>query len=388
VSAERTKVAMIGSRGIPGERGGVERVVEAVAPRLVSRGFDVRVYCARWLEYEGRTFAGVELRRVGGIRSKYGDTFTRSLLASIAEARSDSDVVHYHGIGSALFGLIPRAFGKRVVVTVHGLDWRREKWNAVGRTFLRLSEWATPRVAHETVVVGEAIGRYFERTYGRRVRFIPNGAEVRARRPAQRLLERGLEPDRYVLYLGRLVPEKGIHLLIEAFRSLPGAEHLELAIAGPSWYEESYGERLRELAAGDDRIVFLGEVDEEELEELYSNCLVYVLPSSVEGMSLSLLDALAYGCCIVASSIEANADLLGGAGAVFEAGDADDLRRALAEVIGDEELITSYRGAALRRATGDFDWDRITDTWAAVYHEVLGGGPPTTTPEGSSCRRC
>lgn len=363
-------VAMIGSRGFPGQTGGVERVLEAVGPRIVDRSdTSVRVYCPTWLDYTEPTYRGVELERVAGLRSKYGDTFTRSLRATLREMRSDTRIVHYHSIGSAPLAVLPRLAGKKVVVTVHALDWQRSKWNVAARTFLRFGEWASVRIPHRTVAVGADLAEQLRTSHGREVTYIPNGAEDRTPRDPELILEAGLEPQRYHLFLARLVPEKGVHVLIEAFRRLPD-DGTKLAIAGPGWYEPEYEARLHELAGDDPRVVFLGEVDGRLLEELYSNCLAYVLPSEVEGMSLSLLDALAFGCCIISSSIPPNTYLVGDSALIFETGDVDSLEARLREVHGDPELVERLRRSAAARGRRH-SWDAIADQWVSLYRELV-----------------
>lgn len=365
------KVAMIGSRGFPGQGGGVERVLESVTPRIVHTGrADIWVYCADYVDYEGDDFHGVQLRRLPSVRSKYGDTFTRSLLATLRELRGEADVVHFHSIGSAPLAWMPRLFGRRVVLTVHGLDWQRSKWNRIGRAFLRFGEWTAMRFPHETIVVSEELKAELEARHGRPTTFITNGAEPRTSVPVSIIRERwGLEPGSYVLFLGRLVPEKGAHTLIEAFRQLADPD-VKLVIAGPAWFEGTYNEELRSLAAGDDRIVFTGEVDEPPLQELYANCSCFVLPSEIEGMSLALLDGLAFGCAIVTSDIPENANLVGDAALTFPTGDADALADRLERILSDGSLADSLRASAARRAADSFDWDKIAEQWLAVYERV------------------
>jgi glycosyltransferase involved in cell wall biosynthesis len=368
----RPKVAMIGSRGFPGQHGGVERVLEAVCPRLVATGrADVVVHCAHWLDLEGNEYRGVELRRARGLRSKYGDTFTRSLVATFRELFSSTDVVHYHSIGSAPLALLPRLFRKKVVVTVHGLDWQRSKWNSLGKWFLQFGEWASVRFPHRTLVVGRELQEYLEQRYGRRIDFIANGAEHREPRPAELILEEGIVPRKFVLFVGRIVPEKGVHVLVEAFRSIDGVDDVQLVLVGSTWYESEYHDQLKRLVGDDGRIRFMGEVSDEVLHELYSNCAVYVLPSEVEGMSLSLLDAMAFGCCIVTSSIPPNANLVGDAGLVFRTGNVEDLAQQLGGVLRDDEAAEKHRTMARARAEGEFNWDRIADEWADVYDDLL-----------------
>ena len=190
--------------------------------------------------------------------------------------------------------------------------------------------------------------------------------------PPEQILDLGLERGKYVLFVGRIVPEKGVHVLIEAFRSLPSDHDVQLALVGPTWYETAYHEQLTVLVGDHPRIRFLGEVSDEMLNELYSNCAAYVLPSEVEGMSLSLLDAMAFGCCIITSSIPPNANLVGDAGLVFTTGNSAELAAQLKRVLTDERVADAYRVKSKARAEGEFNWDRIADEWANVYDQLCG----------------
>lgn len=368
----KPSVAMIGSRGFPGQPGGVERVLEAVAPRLVRTGrADVTVYCANWLEHDSDTFDGVHLRRVSGLRSKYGDTISRSIIATFRQLVGGADVVHYHSIGSAPLAILPRLFGKKVVVTVHALDWQRSKWNGFAKYFLRFGEWASVRFPHVTIAVGPEIKEYLEERYGRPVTYIPNGADRQQMVAPVTLEERGLVPGRFVLFVGRMVPEKGVHLLVEAFRSLPDSIDAQLALTGPIWYETEYHARLTSIIEGDERVKFVGRAEDDLLAELYSSCACFVLPSDVEGMSLSLLEAMAFGCAIVTSSIPPNKNLIEDAGLVFAAGNVDELRDRLVEVLTDDDLAAMIKARAKERSK-TFDWDVIADAWADVYDGLAG----------------
>jgi len=366
------KVSQVGSRGIPGHRGGVERVVEAVAPRLAARNHEVVVYCAAEANAPS-TYLGVKLRHIRSPRSKYLDTFMRSLIASFREMFSSSEIVHYHGSGSAPLALLPRMVGKKVVVTVHGLDWQRRKWSIFGRWFLQLGEWAAVKLPHKTVVVGPDLKTGLDELYGTDVILIPNGVEDRPQRPAKEMLEHGLSPRKYVLFLARLVPEKQCHTLIEAWRGLgPNVTgDMKLAIAGPSWHSAEYSASLKEMAKDDPSIVFLGEVSETMLEELYSNCFSYVLPSEVEGMSLSLLDAMAFGACVVSSDIPPNAYVVGEAGLTFPVRNAGALRECLHRLITNPVEAEGFRTAAKNRITNEFRWDRVVDRWEDLYRAMV-----------------
>ncbi|WP_119300606.1 glycosyltransferase family 4 protein [Dongia deserti] len=370
----RFKVAQIGSRGIPGHRGGVERVVEAVAPRLAARGHDVTVYCASWSREKAPTWRGVTLKYVPSVKSKHLDTLLRSFVATLGAMFGPADILHYHGSGSAPLAALARLAGKKVVVTVHGADWARRKWGALGRWFLQFGEWAALKIPHQTIVVGPDLKSGLDRIYGTDTLFIPNGTEERPKRPAKAILDLGLAARGYVLFLARLVPEKQCHTLIEAWMSLKDKGDLKLAIAGPVWHSVEYAASLKEQAKDDPSVLFLGEVSEEILEELYSNCISYVLPSEVEGMSLSLLDAMAFGACIICSDIPANAYVVSDAGLTFPAGDVGALRARLQEVISDPAHAQHLRDAALRRINNEFSWDQIAQRWEEAYRRVMVEG--------------
>ncbi|HVZ98876.1 MAG TPA: glycosyltransferase family 4 protein [Caulobacterales bacterium] len=364
------RIAQLGSRGIPGHMGGVERVIEAVAPRLVERGHDVTVYCADWAPTRVRDYHGVTLKHVPSLRHQYFDTIGRSALATLREIVGASDVVHYHGSGSAPLAPLARLFGKKVVVTVHGLDWQRRKWNWAAQQFLQAGEWAAVKAPHRTIVVGEGLRRELRSRYGADPQVIPNGAEARPRRAPDKIRAHGLRGDDYFLYLARIVPEKQPHLLIEAFRAMDDRRGLKLVVAGADWHSKDYAERVRKLAAETDDVLFLGAVDEPTLEELYSNCRAYVLPSEVEGMSLSLLDGLAYGACNICSDIPANIEVVADTGLLFRCGDVGDLRDKLDRAARDEAEVQARRHAARRRMSEDLSWDRIADAWDSLYREL------------------
>jgi glycosyltransferase involved in cell wall biosynthesis len=370
---QRFKIAQIGSRGMPGHSGGVERVVEAVAPRLAERGNEVVVYCADEPGPRTVNYRGVTLQRIKAPRSKHFDTISRSFVASMKEMWGSTQIVHYHGSGSAPLAILPRLMGKKVIVTVHGLDWQRRKWNIFGKLFLRFGEWAAVRFPHKTVVVGPDLKTELDKLYNVRTLLIPNGVEDRTPRPPRRIAEEfGLGERNFVLFLARLVPEKQVHTLIEAWMGLENKGGQQLVVAGPAWHSAEYAASLHEMAKDDPSVRFVGEVGEEVLEELYSNCSAYVLPSEVEGMSLSLLDSMAFGACVISSDIPANSYVVGDAGMTFPVRDANALRERLKVVIEQPEVVEGYRKAAKDRITHEFRWDRVTDRWQDLYAELMG----------------
>ena len=219
-------------------------------------------------------------------------------------------MVHIHAEGPAFFCWIPKLFGKRVISTIHGLDWAREKWKfGVGSKFIRQGEKNAVKYADEIIVLSKDVQKYFLETYGRETHFIPNGVNRPEVREAKLITDHfGLEKDSYILFLGRLVPEKGIRYLVEAFKNVKTDK--KLVIAGGSSDTDSFMEELKELAKGDDRILFTGFVQGAMLDELYSNAYIYTLPSDLEGMPLSLLEAMSYGNCCLVSDIPECAEVV------------------------------------------------------------------------------
>ena len=219
-------------------------------------------------------------------------------------------MVHIHAEGPAFFCWIPKLFGKRVVSTIHGIDWQREKWRSgFGSKFIHQGEKNAVKYADEVIVLSKGVQDYFKKTYGRETHFIPNGVNRPQIREAKLIRDDfGLEKDSYILFLGRLVPEKGIRYLVEAFKNVKTDK--KLVIAGGSSDTDSFMEELKELAKGDDRILFTGFVQGAMLDELYSNAYIYTLPSDLEGMPLSLLEAMSYGNCCLVSDIPECAEVV------------------------------------------------------------------------------
>lgn len=376
------KIAMFGHKRIPSREGGIEVVVQELSTRMAEKGHQVVCYNRRGHHVCGRQFdvpktteyQGVALREVPTVCVKGLAAATASFFSSFFTAFGPEQVVHIHGEGPALFCGIPRAFGKTVVVTVHGLDWQRDKWqHGPGARYIRRGEQAAVRHAHGLIVLSEAARQYFWDTYRRETVVIPNGMAPALPRKAREITRRyGLEPEGYVLYLGRLVPEKGVHTLIEAYRRISPVQ--KLVIAGGASDSREYVRRLKTLAGDHPGILFTGFVRGEVLEELYSNASVYVLPSRLEGMPLTLLEAMSHGCCCLVSDIPECTAVAAGAAALFRAGDASHLARELEALLGDPRERARRRQASAARSRQCRNWDAVTEQTLALYRE-LGGSP-------------
>lgn len=370
-------IAMLGHKRIPSREGGIEIVVEELAVRMAARGYRVTCYNRSGHHVSGKEFdtrrggeyRGVRLKTAAAINRKGLAAVTSSFFASLAAAVGPYDVVHIHAEGPAAFCWLPRLMGKRVVVTVHGLDWQRAKWKGgLGARYIHLGEKMAVWFAHEIIVLNRAAQQYFKDSYGRETRLIPNGVSRAEYAAPDRIREVfGLEKDAYLLFLGRMVPEKGIHYLIEAFRGVQTDR--KLVVAGGASDSEAYIDRLKEQAGGDSRIVFTGFVQKELLRELYSNAYVYVLPSDLEGMPLSLLEALSYGCCCVTSDIPECVDVTGEHGVAFQKGSAVDLRVKLQELCDDVGQVYRRREGAADYVCRRHRWDEVVDRTLELYQK-------------------
>lgn len=262
---------------------------------------------------------------------------------------------------------LPKLFGKRVVVTVHGLDWQREKWKkGFGAKYIHAGEKMAVRFADEIIVLSRNVQAYFQNTYDRKTIWIPNGVTRPDCMEAETIRQQfDLEKESYILFLGRLVPEKGIHYLIDAFKQV--ATDKKLVIAGGASDTDAYVQDLKNLSRQDDRIVFTGFVQGKALEELYSNAYIYVLPSDVEGMPLSLLEAMSYGNCCLTSDIEECTEVIREYGVAFRRGDIADLAQKLQVICNDAELVADYKQKAADYICQRYNWEDVVSKTLDVY---------------------
>lgn len=366
------RVAMIGLRGIPTAYGGIERHVEAIAPRLAGRGHDVTVY-GRSHCCEPGTFRGVRVRTVRTLETKHLETAIYAAGATLDALHRDFDLLHFHALGPSLFASLPRIGRVPVVVTVHGLDWRRAKWGALATGALRVGEITSFAFADRTVVVSQALRDHYRDGHGVAAEYIPNGVDLPGAPGSDGLRERfGVEPGSYALFVGRLVPEKGVHHLVRAWRRL--GRDVPLVVAGGGSHADEYETRVRALAAGDRRIVFPGFVGGEELARLYANARLFVLPSEIEGLSVALLEAMSFALPVLVSDLPENLEVIDDGEAVgerFRNGDDGDLAARVTALLDAPERAASLGRAARAAVERRFVWDRVVDRLDDVYRDVL-----------------
>ena len=371
------RIAMIGHKRYGSREGGVEVVVTELARRMAALGHEVTCYDRSGADVmtgdaadgRERVIDGVRVVPVKTIDKKGLAALSSSYFATLAAIKGKPDVIHYHAEGPCVpLPLVKRA-GIRTVATIHGLDWQRAKWGKLASTYIKMGERAAATKADGLIVLSKSAQSYFEGAYGRTATFIPNGIEPKQLRPVNQIKEKwGLDAGSYLLYLGRLVPEKRPELLIEAFKKLDTDKSLVITGGGSDTSE--YEASLRVAAQGDPRVLFTGFVNGEPLEELYSNCYAYVLPSDVEGMPMSLLEAMAYGRCCVTSDIPECADVLAGAGVTFLRGDAAALRASLESLLADRARVAAMGDAANKRVLSTYNWGSVVARTLDLYKEI------------------
>ena len=364
---------MLGLKGIPATFGGVERHVEELSARLVQRGHEVTVYCRRNYTPNGALHRGVRLRILPSLSTKHLDAISHTTLAAADIAARQFDVVHFHSVGPALLSFLPRIASRRpcaVVATVHAMDWRRRKWGPLARWCLRRGAWAAVTFPQRTIVVSRRMEEYFARR-GKRVVHIPNGVEAPCPAPLDELRRLGIEKDRYVLWMGRFVPEKRVEDLIAAFRQLTGATRLLLA--GEVNESDPYFKSLRAAAAGDPRIIFPGGLYGRAKAEALTNAALVTLTSDLEGFPIALLEGMRYGRPVLASDISENLEAVSPQvnGFFFRTGDPAALHERMVWILGHPAEAAKAAGRA-EQDSQLYDWGVIAGQVESVYRAAIG----------------
>lgn len=367
---------MLGHKRIPSREGGIEIVVEELATRMVTLGHKVTCYNRSGHHVSGKDFDGGKRKAYKGVRLKSVLTLdkkglaamTASVSGAICAAFGKYDVVHFHAEGPCAMLWLPKLFGKRCVATVHGLDHQRAKWGKLASTYIMMGEKCAVKFADEIIVLSKGVQDYFKETYGRETKFIPNGVNRPVIRKPELIKEKfGLEKDDYILFLGRLVPEKGIAYLIEVFKKVNTDK--KLVIAGGSSDTDEFASQLKEMAQDDDRIIFTGFVQGQLLDELYSNAYIYSLPSDLEGMPLSLLEAMSYGNCCLVSDIDECASVVEDKAIVFKKSDVADLQSKLQKACDDVEQVQKYKDEAADYICEKYNWDDVVKRTLELYRD-------------------
>ena len=383
------KVAMIGHKRVPSREGGVEIVVEELSARMARQGIQVDIYNRSGHNVAGskydnnkklKTYRGCRMLIIPTFQNKKLNAVVYSFLATVRALFGCYDVIHFHAEGPCSMIWLPHLFSIHTVATIHGLDWQRSKWGSFATRYLKFGEKTAAKYADEIIVLSKNVQQYFKDTYGRDTVYIPNGVNKPEIREAQIITEKyGIRKDDYILFLARLVPEKGLHYLLEAFGKLDTDK--KLVIAGGSSHTNNYVESIKkkvdkinenaskgkQKSIRDKRAIITGFVQGRELEELYSNAYLYILPSDIEGMPISLLEAMSYGNCCLVSDIDENAEVLETHGEKFSKCNVNSLYKKLCELIQDKDKVQSYRQNVLYYVLNKYNWDKVVEQTEKLY---------------------
>ncbi len=368
------KIVMLGHKRIPSREGGVEVVVEELSVRMVNLGNEVTCYNRKSNHVSGKeynlkkmnSYKNVKIKEVFTIDAKGLAAMTSSFFGAIKVAFSKCDIVHFHAEGPCAMMWIPKLFRKRCIATIHGLDWQRSKWGGFATKYIKFGEKTAVRYADEIIVLSQNVKDYFKDTYNRDTIFIPNGVNAPDNKDCMEIKEQyGLQKNSYILFLGRMVPEKGIHYLINAFKEVKTDK--KLVIAGGSSDTSEYYKELRKNSQDDDRVIFTNFVSGRILEELYSNAYIYTLPSDLEGMPLSLLEAMSYGNCVLGSDICEIAEVVEDKAVLFEKSNEKDLKEKLQYLCDNPQKVNEYKTNASGYICKKYNWDKITKQTLKIY---------------------
>lgn len=378
IHKNQIKIAMIGHKRIPSREGGVEIVVYELARRLVKKGYRVDAYNRKghhvsgkkFMQSIGKNYEGIRIITIPTFESSKLNAIVYSILATIRALFEGYDVIHFHAEGPCAMIWLPKLFRIHCIATIHGLDWQRAKWGNFASRFLKFGEKMAVKYADEVIVLSDNMKQYFKQEYDRETVYIPNGISKPERREADQIRQRWmLEKDSYVLFLARIVPEKGVHYLINAYQQLETDK--KLVIAGGSSHSSEYYDELKEMAKDNPNIVFTDFVGGQVLEELFSNAYCFVLPSDVEGMAIGLLEAMSYGNCCLVSDIKENTEVVGGYAEHFKHSDVESLREHLQFLLNHPEAVRNYKENASDYICQKYSWDKVVDETRALYAKVL-----------------
>ncbi len=353
--------------------GGIEKYTLELGRRLVGRGHEVTVYSMGHYGDAPREYDGMRIIAVPCIKHSALEKLSTAASAALHLLFKGGmyDVIHCHSVAAGAFAPFLRLRGYKCLLQMHGIEWQRNRWNAIGKGMLKFLERISLIGNQAHTAVSNTQCNFFKETHGIDMCYIPTGAEIKPHHDAHEILKMGLEPQKYVLFASRLVQEKGAQYLIPAFRKID--TDYKLVIAGDAKGEEAYKEQLKSLAGDDPRIIFPGFVEGRALQELFSNAAVYVQPSEIEGLSIALLEAMSFGNCCLVSNIPENMEAIGDAGFTYQNKSVDDLRDKLTALLDSCGMRSSVGTKACERVRMDYNWDQIALDFEDMYLKLAAG---------------
>ncbi|MGZ3812150.1 MAG: glycosyltransferase family 4 protein [Mucilaginibacter sp.] len=364
------KIIVLGTRGIPDIPGGVETHCEELYPRMVKDGLnEITIVCRSCyvVNKELKQYKNISLKTIYAPRHKYFESIIHSFLSILYAFTKRPDIVHIHAVGPNIMTPLARLLGLKVVMTHHGPDYKRLKWNRIAKSFLKVGEWAGVRFSNKIIVISQEIKEQIAQKYNRNdCILIPNGVPKpngAVNNDIGYLQNLGLARRKYIFTLGRFVPEKGFHYLIRAYAASIISKNYKLVIAGDADHEAPYSLELKKMAK-ENNVILTGFIKGSKLEELFSNAALFVLPSYYEGLPISLLEAMSYGLPILASNIPANTQVRLPENSYFEVGNEDVLVNKF------DNLDLNDGSPRIEYAMGDYDWELIADKTLKVYESI------------------
>ena len=351
--------------------GGIEKYTSELGSRLAQRGHEVTVYTMRHYGDVPENYLGMRIVSVPSFARPCLQKLSCSATAAINSSWKKYDIVHFHSFAPGAFAWLPRLRGAKCVLQLHSLEWKRKRWGTVGSSVVKILEKLALSQSHIYTAVSQTQCAFYRMNRGINMQYIPTAADIKPKTEAREILRLGLKPNTYVLFACRLVPEKGAHYLVKAFRELD--TDMKLVIAGDAQGATEYRKKLYELAEGDPRIIFPGFVEGRLIDELFSHCYVYVQPSEVEGLSLSILEAMSYGNCCLVSDIPENIEAIGDAGFHFINKNVDDLAGHLNWLLENNQVVASVNFEAKERIRQHYSWQSISEQIEKLYLSILNG---------------
>ncbi|MEO6457176.1 MAG: DUF1972 domain-containing protein [Chloroflexia bacterium] len=364
---------MLGTRGIPASYSGFETCVEQLGQRLVQRGHQVTVYCrTHHVKYRDPRYKGMRLIRLPTVKNKYFDTLLHAFLSSLHALFQPYDICLYFIAGNSPVTWIPRLTGKRTIINVDGLDWKRQKWPPLAKKYIQFAERLATLLPNELVTDSRIVQKYYRDTYGVNPPYIAYGSEVERLPPGSEMRKWGLEPSKYILFVGRLVPENCADHLVDAFCMLTNRADMKCVIVGDAPYAEEYISSLKRRACAG--VVFTGYVFGEGYRELSSNAYCFVETSGVGGTHPALLEAMGFGNCVVTHDTPENLETVGAVGFSYNGKvGAKALRKTLEQLINEEEIVIEARADSMEYVRRHYSWEAVTDQYLALFYRVLRG---------------
>jgi len=371
------KIAYIGQKGIPVTLGGVERHVEELAAKMAEKGHKVFVYARKnYTDNSLKEYRGVKIILLPSISTKHFDAITHTFLSIVHSLFQGYDVIHIHSVGPNILNFLVKFFGgkTKLVATYHCQDYYHKKWNWIARKTLKLGEWMICKVPNKTIVTSKILTSFVKNEYQTNPVYIPNGYGILRSQKSEKITQWNLEKNSYIFSASRLIKHKGIHFLIEAFKSLENqglTNGKKLVIAGDGFYTNNYVAKLKELAKDSENIIFTGSQSGETLAQLFENAYLFVQPSQSEGLSLVLLEAMGYGKGILASNIPENMEPLNQTGFNFENGNIEDLKNKLRCLLENEEGVKEEGLRSQKIATKKYNWIGVSNKVESVYLNLV-----------------